>query len=190
VDDVHYLGPAILVAPVVTRGAREKTFELPEGRWVDWRDGTVHEGGGEVTLDAPLTEMPLLLRGGCVVPLLAPTIDTLAPEEHPGVVGPGDVADVHDVVGVLSMDTGEAIFELADGGTLSARLDGPPGDPSLPEAADAAELSTCDACWLREDLPGGVTRLRLTHDGAPLSAGGLHLEADTPRRIRWDLYLL
>ncbi len=190
-DDVHYLGPAILVAPVVERGARDKTVTLPEGRYVDWRDGTLVEGGREVTLAAPLEQMPLLLRDGYLVPLLDPTIDTLSEEDHAEVVGPADVADVYDVAGVLSTDSGEARFELADGGTLAATLDGAFAAPALTEAADAAELSTCTpGCYLTEDLGAGVTRVRITHDGGTLDAGGLHLASDTGRRARWDLYLV
>ena len=192
VDDAHYLGRAILVAPVVDRGAREKSVALPDGRWVDWRDGALYEGGREVTLAAPLDSMPLLLREGHLVPLLDPTIDTLAEEDDPAIVGPADVADVYDVVGVLSPASGAARFELADGGSLVASVDGAFASPAgMPEAASEAELAACTpGCWLVADLGGGVTRVRLTHDGGALDAGGLHVASDTGRRARWDLYLV
>ena len=192
VDDAHYLGPAILVAPVVERGARDKSVTLPEGRYVDWRDGTLHEGGREVTLAAPLESMPLLLREGYLVPLLDPTIDTLSAEDDPAIVGPADVADVYDVVGVLSPSSGEARFELADGGSLLASVDGAFAPPAgVPEASTETELAACTpGCWLREEVGSGVARVRITHGGGTLDAGGLHVASDTGRRARWDLYLL
>jgi hypothetical protein len=36
------------------------------------------EGGRDVTLPAPLAELPLLVRAGAVIPMLAPDVDTLA----------------------------------------------------------------------------------------------------------------
>jgi len=86
-------GPDLFVAPVLKEGARERSFHLPEGKWVDlWRSVSYREGrgvlrpglpeliegGGEVTLPAPLEEMPILARAGTILPLLSPEVDTLA----------------------------------------------------------------------------------------------------------------
>ena len=100
-DTAYYLGPALYVAPVITRGAVTKTVDLPAGTYLDWHDQTLVDGGAEVTLDAPLAKLPLLLRAGYLVPLLDPTIDTLSTEDDPDIVSADDVADVYDVVGLL-----------------------------------------------------------------------------------------
>jgi alpha-glucosidase len=86
-------GPDLLAAPVVTEGATERDVYLPEGIWVDfWRSLAFDEVGGglllgaprllegrrQVTLPAPLDELPLLVRAGAVLPLLPPDVDTLA----------------------------------------------------------------------------------------------------------------
>lgn len=100
-DDEFLLGDDLLVAPVLAPGARQRTLRLPPGRWVDlWRsatlrrDGglrlttpTLHAGARELTLPAPLDELPLLVRAGAVLPLLAADVDTLADYgDAPGLV--------------------------------------------------------------------------------------------------------
>jgi alpha-glucosidase len=191
VDDVYYLGSALLVAPVVARGAREKRLDLPAGRWLDWDTRAVLDGGRQVTLDAPLARMPILLREGHLVPLLDARIDTLATEDHPDVVGPADVADVYDVVGFVTR--GAARFDLWDGGWIEAVLEGEVAPPAFAEARDEAELQTCGACWRIDALDGGARRVRVSVDlaNAPITqAGGLTLRAYAGRRVRWDLVVL
>jgi alpha-glucosidase (family GH31 glycosyl hydrolase) len=90
-------GPDLLVAPVIEPGARERTLYLPPGRWVDlWRSVAYRErrgsfrprkpsllrGGRQVTLPAPLEEIPLLARAGTILPLLPANVDTLAGIGH------------------------------------------------------------------------------------------------------------
>ncbi len=81
--DLYFFGDDLLVAPVLERDAREKAVLFPPGRWVDWWDGQVLEGPGRVTVPAPLWKLPLYLREGGIVPMLRPTIDTLAPTTEP-----------------------------------------------------------------------------------------------------------
>ncbi|HSA24681.1 MAG TPA: glycoside hydrolase family 31 protein, partial [Myxococcota bacterium] len=192
VDDAYYLGPALLVAPVVARGARTKRVQLPEGLYLDWATGLLLPGGAEVVLDAPLERLPLLLRAGWLVPLLDPSIDTLAEEDHPEVVGPADVAHVYDVVGLLRAGEPPAAFELGDGERLEARWDGGFSAPAgLTPVASEAELAGCEGCYRVDELEAGLRRVRvsLAAGAGPLEAGGLGLRAESARRVRWDLYL-
>ncbi len=69
VDDAYLLGPALLVAPIVDEGAREREVHLPRGGWHDFWDDTHHEGPGQVRLAAPLERIPLLVRAGSVLPM-------------------------------------------------------------------------------------------------------------------------
>lgn len=191
VDDVYYYGPSILVAPVVARGATTKELELPAGHYLDWQREVLVEGGATVTLPAPLDTLPLLLRDGSLVPMLDPTIDTLAEATDPSVVTPADVADVYDVVGFVSTDMGAASFALADGSELSLALSGAfTPTAGMTEASAEAELSTCSACYRVDDLGGGLSRVRVSSTESALSAGGLSLTNGSGRRVRWDLYLL
>jgi len=171
VGDMFYFGPGLLVAPVVERGATTKTVTLPPGNYIDWRDGTLYAGDTMVTLPAPLTELPLLLVDGQLVPLLDPTIDTLAPESDPSIVGPDDVAGFYDVAGVLSPATGSAHFTLADGTTLDATYTG--------------GLTGCTGCTVTQISPR-VQRVQVT---GPVT-GALTTSSTSSRTIRWDLYLI
>jgi alpha-glucosidase len=61
-------GDALLVAPILADGARSRTLLLPKGTWFDFESGNAFPGGEVVSLDAPLSRIPVLVRDGCVVP--------------------------------------------------------------------------------------------------------------------------
>ncbi|SFD02249.1 glycoside hydrolase family 31 protein [Streptomyces aidingensis] len=72
VADAYLFGPDVLVAPVLRAGARERTVYLPAGaRWTDAWTGEEYPGGGEVTVPAPLERIPLFLRDGARLPVVA-----------------------------------------------------------------------------------------------------------------------
>ncbi|WP_150955634.1 TIM-barrel domain-containing protein [Microbacterium testaceum] len=72
VKDQCLLGPDLLVAPVLDAGARARTVVLPAGAdWTDLWSGTVHPGGGEVEVDAPLERIPLFVRDGAMPEVVA-----------------------------------------------------------------------------------------------------------------------
>jgi hypothetical protein len=183
VDDEYYFGPALLVAPVVHRDARSRDVRFPPGRFFDWRDGRLYEGGQTVTIDAPLDKLPLFLRDGYLVPLLDPTIDTLDDTEtSPDVIGPGDVADAFDVVGLLSHAAG------ATGGAVN---------PATLHRWDRSNLAahwrgSFTACYRTDPVAGAAnaTRVRIGTTAANVTAGGLELSYDGTRGIRWDLDLV
>ncbi len=65
VEDQFMLGPDILVAPVLTQGARERAVYLPDGTaWIDARTGKTHSGGKRISVSAPLDAVPVFLRPG------------------------------------------------------------------------------------------------------------------------------
>ena len=68
-DDQCYLGHALMAAPVVTEGARERSVYFPTGSWVDFWTGRAVAGGGRQTVAAPLDHLPLYIRGGRAVAL-------------------------------------------------------------------------------------------------------------------------
>jgi alpha-glucosidase (family GH31 glycosyl hydrolase) len=100
-DDQFMFGPDLLAAPVLAPAAVRRRLYAPRGRWVDlWRsaryvprDGSLRlgrarlvRGGRALALPAPRDELPLLVRAGAVIPLLAADVDTLAPYRGRGVV--------------------------------------------------------------------------------------------------------
>jgi alpha-glucosidase len=62
-------GDDLLVAPVLSAGARIRDVHLPGGTWYDFWTGTCFQGGTTITLDAPPGRIPVLARAGSVVPM-------------------------------------------------------------------------------------------------------------------------
>ena len=69
ITDQFMLGPDVVVAPVVTKGALARDLYLPRGRWVDYRTKKVVEGGRWLKgYAAPLDVLPVFVREGARVP--------------------------------------------------------------------------------------------------------------------------
>jgi alpha-D-xyloside xylohydrolase len=69
IEDQFMFGPAIMVSPVTKAGATNRSVYLPAGTWYDFWTGTATEGGTDVTANAPLSQIPLYVRAGSIVPL-------------------------------------------------------------------------------------------------------------------------
>jgi alpha-glucosidase (family GH31 glycosyl hydrolase) len=193
IDDAYYLGPALYVSPVVRRGVTTKQVWLPPGRFVDFDDFRVFEGNGVVDIDVPLAKLPLFLAEDQLLPLLDPSIDTLAPATVPEVVTLDDVADRLDVIVVLSA-SGKAEIELADGTRLAAERVADSGNPDGLSQVDSASMADCASCWLSE-VKSDLTRLRVNGalgTGGTVTLNGVKLETTggPSRRVRWDVLLL
>jgi alpha-D-xyloside xylohydrolase len=115
-DFDYLLGERLLVAPVYEEGARAREVYLPAGRWVNWWTGEAIDGPRLVTVDAPLDEIPLFAKGGAIVPLLDPSVQTLWPTDDPEVI---DHLDVADRLWIDLYPYGETAFTLVDGTTLT-----------------------------------------------------------------------
>lgn len=63
-DQEWLLGPDLLVAPVVTKGATTRTAYLPAGCWQLHGKGEEYDGQASVTVDAPLGLLPWFSRCG------------------------------------------------------------------------------------------------------------------------------
>lgn len=67
VQDEYMFGPDLLVAPVITEGAREREVYLPGSSEVSWTnvvDGKTYSGGTAVGVSAPLDVIPVFARNG------------------------------------------------------------------------------------------------------------------------------
>ncbi len=132
-DDEFLFGPGILAAPVLEPGATERSLYLPKGRWVDlWRavkyresDGSLRlrrakpmQGARDVTVPAPLTELPLLVRAGAVLPLLPANVDTLT--DYPS-DSTTSLADSQDSLSLLAFPRGKSSARMFAGEQLRSR---------------------------------------------------------------------
>lgn len=69
VDDAYFLGEDLLVAPVLQEGARDRQLMLPTGEWLSLWDDTRLSGPGQASLTGPLERIPVLVRGGSLLPM-------------------------------------------------------------------------------------------------------------------------
>ena len=155
-------------APVVRRGVRERRVCLPPGRFVEWTEGTVHEGPGHAVVPAPLGRLPMFVVENQLVPLLDAEVQTLARATEPGVVTEASRSDVLDVVAALGPG-GFAAMTLADGTSLEVRRG----------VKTEASCATCSV-----ETFGTVKRVRLTgvsaFDDVTVSSTGT-------KQIRWQV---
>ncbi|KAI8142903.1 alpha glucosidase [Fennellomyces sp. T-0311] len=83
-DEQVLVGTDILLSPVVYENATTVDAQFPEGVWYDWYtyEPLVSTNPDEkVTIDAPLTHLPVHIRGGGILPLKTPemlVVDTYA----------------------------------------------------------------------------------------------------------------
>jgi alpha-D-xyloside xylohydrolase len=69
IKDQYLFGHALMVAPVTSYGARERTVYFPAGAdWYDFDTGKRYAGGSSATVPAPLNRIPVFVRTGAVIP--------------------------------------------------------------------------------------------------------------------------
>lgn len=190
VDDAWFLGDALYVAPVLKRGQIARPVYFPPGhRYLDLRDNTLHDGGTEATVDAPLQELPLFLVEGVLLPLLDNEVETLAESSREDVVDAFDRADVLDVAVALK-DGAEATTTLKDGTVIHVARDGAEDTAGLQPLTDLKQGARQFEASEARGRP-----LRLRGDKArttKVSAAGVTLEVDGPveRLVRLTVFRL
>ncbi|HXK19018.1 MAG TPA: TIM-barrel domain-containing protein, partial [Polyangiaceae bacterium] len=69
IKDQFMFGPAFLVNPVTAAGATSRSVYLPSGTWYDFGTGSTVAGGNKITADAPLSQLPLYVKAGSIIPM-------------------------------------------------------------------------------------------------------------------------
>jgi alpha-D-xyloside xylohydrolase len=159
-NDIYLFGDALLVAPVLTQGAVQRSVILPAGRWIDWWTGAVTEGGVTVTVDAPLGTLPLFLAEGGIVPMLRPTIATLRPTTQPATID--SYATTPGVLWARVAPGAASSFTVFDGAVLTA--EGSAGAVKL-SSTNGAEFTSG---VMFEVVASGAAPGSVTLDGASL----------------------
>jgi alpha-D-xyloside xylohydrolase len=121
-DDEYMFGDDLLVAPVLARGQTKRRLLVPRGTWIDFWDATpfTADAKGEIEVDAPLAKLPLFIREGAIIPMLRPTIDTLAMSTDDGIES--FARDAGPLWALIAPGPPRA-FDLWDGARI-ARLNG------------------------------------------------------------------
>jgi alpha-glucosidase/alpha-D-xyloside xylohydrolase len=91
-DDQYMWGPNLLIAPVYTKGAKNRTLYLPDGQWYDFWTNETAEGGQEITRQVDLATMPIYVRAGTILPMDPVRQYTGQPVDEPTTIRiyPGD----------------------------------------------------------------------------------------------------
>ncbi len=110
IDDAFLLGEDLLVAPVLEAGAARRKLNLPGGHWFSLYDDTRRDGPGPVDLETDLEHIPVLVRGGAVLPMMRET--RLVLHVYPDREG--------SARGVVYLDAGDG---YGDGLTIASRMD-------------------------------------------------------------------
>jgi len=77
IDHQFLIGPYLLVSPVLAENATSVVAYFPQGVWYDYYTGTPIIGGGATqTVSAPLTIIPIHIRGGGIIPTQVPALTT------------------------------------------------------------------------------------------------------------------
>ena len=69
-DDLFMFGPDLLIAPILDEGVRQRRVYLPAGTtWRDARRDVELEGGQWIEAEAPISDIPVFLRGQAWLPI-------------------------------------------------------------------------------------------------------------------------
>jgi alpha-D-xyloside xylohydrolase len=83
VADQFMFGSALLINPVTTEGAQQRSVYLPAGNnWIDFWTGKPANGGQSITAEAPIERIPIYARAGSIVPF-GPRIESASGNEDP-----------------------------------------------------------------------------------------------------------
>jgi len=71
ISDEYMIGNSILAAPL-TEKEDERIVYLPEGNWYDYNTNQKYIGGKEYTIKTELTQLPIFIKEGTILPLATP----------------------------------------------------------------------------------------------------------------------
>ena len=83
IADQFMFGPALLINPITTEGASQRSLYLPVGHdWVDFWTGKRLSGGQTVTAEAPIDRIPIYAKSGTIIPF-GPEVQSASAKSDP-----------------------------------------------------------------------------------------------------------
>jgi alpha-glucosidase (family GH31 glycosyl hydrolase) len=118
IKDQYMIGDALLVAPIAP-GVTSRKVVLPPGRWFDFHSGRLVGENETIEVTPPLSQIPVFVRDGAVVPMIGDRMYAPRPDE----MSPLEVRHYGDRPGAISVydDDGET-FDFERGERSWTRL--------------------------------------------------------------------
>lgn len=69
IGDQYLFGNNLMVAPVITKGAKTRTVYLPEGDWYDYWTGKKYTGKQNINVVTPIDTIPVYAKAGAIIPM-------------------------------------------------------------------------------------------------------------------------
>jgi alpha-glucosidase (family GH31 glycosyl hydrolase) len=161
IDDQYMLGPFLLVAPVFTEGATARDVYLPPGRWFAYQTGKPYPGGQSHRVPAAIEDIPVFVREGTVLPLLADGVMTLLPSVDPRVPGLAAARSTLKLACYLGPRTA---LRMADGAVL---VNHPPAGWNGDGQVRTAKLASGPKAEYRAAVSAGAGKWEVAVLGAP-----------------------
>jgi alpha-glucosidase (family GH31 glycosyl hydrolase) len=169
----YFFGREMLIAPVVDPSGNQSIY-LPPGEWMDFFTGKRYSGGVSLNLHYDVSETPVFVREGSIIP------------EQP----PGDYSDAKplDTVILNVYGGGEGHFDLYEDDGISLAYDkGQSSVTSLTHSTDAQGVQHLVIDPTRGSFKGQVAaRTFELHIHTPGKPGSISLNGKYAGPVSWD----
>ncbi len=71
INDQFFWGDDFMVAPVINKGETSRKVEFPSGKWINFWNNETYTGNLNYRVQAPLETLPLFVRAGSFIPMVA-----------------------------------------------------------------------------------------------------------------------
>jgi alpha-glucosidase (family GH31 glycosyl hydrolase) len=183
-DYVFFIGDDVLVAPVLAKGATGREVELPEAGW--WplfgaapvTQGTARDGVFVVQAEASATELPLYVRPGVALVLLAEAPDSFYGATQAGVT---DLEDVRGRYTIALYPDARGMVGVTRAGAASLRMQRPlDGSTWAGATLDGQPLPPCAVLPPGQTSCADADQVIVRAASGTLVFGGAEFEIDGP----------
>lgn len=89
IDNQFMIGDGLLISPALNEGQSVVNAYFPADTWYDYESGLLLgnvNSGSYVNVDAPITKIPVAIRGGSIIPTQVPSLTTTKSRNNPFVL--------------------------------------------------------------------------------------------------------